>query len=308
MPTSTPRCRAALIPVTILLACLAVGSWACAGRVNLLPGSATAERSLSPSPNAPESSPTSTLTATSEPSPSATATAEPSPTMSATPKPTETLSPTPTATLSPTPTALAERILDVPLFLQELPLSCEAAAIRMVLAGLLGQAPVEKDVLACMPRNANPNLGFRGNPAGYNRNADGSPNWDNYGVYAPAVAEALNHCALDQSGKGVRALVVKEAGYEEIAKSVLDGYPVIVWVSRRADAPTVTVETPEGPVRLVLGEHVWVVVGYHADGTFTVHDPYPQKDKKQTFRVRAFMNWDLFDRMAVLVVPPKGAP
>jgi uncharacterized protein YvpB len=176
----------------------------------------------------------------------------------------------------------------------------------MVLAALLGTAPKEQELVACMPRNANPNLGFRGDPAGYNRFPDGSINWDNYGVYAPAVAAALNKCALESAGGRFEAVAVSGATYRQVAKAVLDGYPVIVWVTKRQKVETTRVDTPQGPVQLVMGEHVWVVVGYHEDGTFDVNDPYPQHNGVQTWQVRSFPNWELFDHMAVFIAPKRA--
>lgn len=175
--------------------------------------------------------------------------------------------------------------------------------MRMVLAALYNNVPSEGELLACMPRNPNPYLGFRGDPAGRNRYPDGRINWENYGAYAPAVAETLNRCALEPAGGEFEAVAVKGTSYGEVADAVLSGYPVIVWVSKRQDVEETTIDTPQGPVRLVFGEHVWVVVGYHEDGTFEVHDPYPQQNGKQTFRVHSFPNWELFDRMAVFVGP-----
>ena len=249
---------------------------------------------------------TLTPSATSTPTVTRTPTPQPAtPTKTATP--TATATPTRTRRSTRTPTASATlpagHVLPVPVILQELPLSCEAAGIRMVSAGVLGNAPSEEDLLACMPRNPNPYLGFRGDPAGRSRHADGSINWDNYGAYAPAVAETINQCILKPTGAKLEAVAVKGASYEEVAQAVLDGYPVIVWVAKGADPETITVDTPDGEVLLVFGEHVWVVVGYYEDGTFDVNDPYPQKNGTQTLRVRSFLNWELFDRMAVFIVP-----
>jgi uncharacterized protein YvpB len=247
---------------------------------------------------------TATPSATSRPTATRTRTPTSSPTPTATASPTATATPTPAQTV--TPTAPAGYVLPVPAILQELPLSCEAAGMRMVSAGVLGEAPSEEDLLACLPRNPNPYLGFRGDPAGRSRNGDGSINWDNYGTYAPVVAETLNRCVFEPAGAKFKAVAVKGASYEEIAQAVLDGYPVIVWVARGSTPETTTVETAEGEVVLIYGEHVWVVVGSYEDGSFDVHDPYPQKNGTQTLHVRSFLNWDLFDQMAVFVVPQSG--
>jgi uncharacterized protein YvpB len=173
----------------------------------------------------------------------------------------------------------------------------------MMLAGILGQSPSESALIECMPKDENPYFGFRGNPAGYNKHADGTIDWDNYGMYAPAAADTLNTCALDLPIRRFRAQAAKGVSYEEVASAVLDGYPVMVWVTKRADAERITINTEDGEALLVFGEHVWVVVGYHEDGTFDVHDPYPQKDGAQTFHVTSFPNWDLFDYMATFVHP-----
>lgn len=249
---------------------------------------------------------TSTVTAT------ATATYTSTPTVTCTPTPTltstATPSPTPLPTVTPTTTAtpLTSRVLAVPVFLQELPLSCEVAGMRMLLAGTVGVAPAESELLACMPRDENPYRGFRGNPAGYSKHADGSINWDNYGMYAPAVANTLNDCALARPVQRFRARAALGVDYGDVAAAVLAGNPVMVWVTKQGEPVTTTVSTPSGDVLLAYGEHVWVVVGVHEDGTFDVHDPYPQKSGKQTLTVSRFPNWDLFDHMAVFVEPLGG--
>lgn len=246
---------------------------------------------------------TSTLTATATATHTSTPTATCSPT--ATPTVTATPSPTllPTVTPVQTATPLASRVLAVPLFLQELPLSCEAAGMRMILAGILGVAPAESELLACMPRDENPYRGFRGDPAGYSKFADGSINWNNYGIYAPAVADTLNKCVLAKPVPRFRARAALGVSYDDVAAAVLAGNPVMVWVTKQGEPVTTTVSTPSGDVLLTYGEHVWVVMGVHEDGTFDVHDPYPQKNGTQTLNVTRFPNWNLFDYMAVFVEP-----
>lgn len=249
------------------------------------------------------SSPACTATPKRTATQTLTSTRPPTPILTHSPTWVPTVSPTRTAT----PTRLASRVLSVPVILQELPLSCEIAGMRMILAALYSDVPSEQELLACMPRNPNPYLGFRGDPAGRNRYPDGRINWENYGAYAPAVAETLNRCALEPAGGEFEAVAVKGTSYQEVADAVLNGYPVIVWVSKRQDIEKNTIDTPQGPVELVFGEHVWVVVGYREDGTFEVHDPYPQQNGKQTFHVRSFPNWELFDHMAVFVWPRNRA-
>jgi len=283
----------------LLLAALLLAAIGLSGRRTPLgpPATPTATPTATASPTATRS-PTWTPTATSTPLP-------PTPTQTVTPTATATPTLTPTPTPTATATRRAERVLSVPVFVQELPLSCELAGMRMMSASVLEDIPSEEEVLACLPRNANPYLGFRGNPAGNNRHGDGSINWDNYGMYAPATAETLNQCILEPAGAEFRAVAVKGASYVEVADAVLHGYPVMVWVAKSSDAAITTVDTPDGQVLLVFGEHVWVVVGYHQDGTFDVHDPYPQKSGTQTLHVSSFPNWELFDQMTVFLIPQR---
>jgi len=114
---------------------------------------------------------------------------------------------------------------------------------------------------------------------------------------------ALNNCVFQGSGGEFSAQSVRGVSYHQVAQAVINGYPVIVWVAKRETAETRTVGTPQDPVQLVSGEHVWVVVGYHEDGTFDVHDPYPRENGDQVLRVHSFPNWELFERMAVFVKP-----
>ncbi len=254
-------------------------------------------RGLSPTPS-PTTEPTSTSTATETQTPAPSRT----PTALATSTRTRTATPTATAT------APVERLLSVPVILQELPLSCEFAGMRMVASALLGKAEEEEELIACMPRNPDPDLGFRGDPAGYNHFEDGSINWENYGAYAPAVAAALNSCILEPAGGQFQAYAHRKVTYQEVADSVLNGFPVIVWVTKRGEPDTTTVGPPDSPVSLVFGEHVWVVAGYHADGAFEIIDPYPQKDERQTMRVQSFPNWNRFEHMAVFIGPRPPDP
>jgi len=245
----------------------------------------------------PTPSPTATPTVTPTTVPSAT------PTLTPTRTSTPTRTPRPSATPTATATRAASRLLSIPVILQELPLSCECAGMRMMLSAVLDDVPSEEELLQCLPRDPNPYLGFRGDPAGYNRHADGSINWDNYGAYAPAVADTLNSCVLGPLDSDLEAIAVKGATYEDVANAILDGYPVLVWVAKGNPPQTTTIDTPDGPAELVFGEHVWVVVGVHEDGTFDAHDPYPRENGQQTFRVHSFPSWDLFERMAVFWRP-----
>jgi len=221
-----------------------------------------------------------------------------------TPTPTVTVSiPTVAATLAPTPKPgpdepfgyvqifgpQCEVLLDaVPALPQLRNLSCETAAMRMVLAAR-GVTTSEEEILARMPRSEDPHRGFRGNPEG-----DGhDPELKDYGVYAEVVAQVLQ-------SYGVPAQAVQGMSEWELRQAVRAGNAAIVWVTAEENPRIV-----EGDgFRLVEGEHVYVVVGLLKDGRLLVHDPWgvrADSGREGTFPVWAVQQWGLFDRQAVIV-------
>ncbi|MDR1264317.1 MAG: C39 family peptidase [Propionibacteriaceae bacterium] len=141
-------------------------------------------------------------------------------------QPTATPTTTAPTTTAPTPTAptadhqfdadgqwLATR-LDVPFVAQrpEMPTGCEPASVAMLLS-YAGPAVSKEEVAAEMPRSADPELGFQGDP--YDQ--DGGI------IYPPAllglVAAHLG-TAADLSG----------TGWEALAAQLEAGKPVVVWL------------------------------------------------------------------------------
>jgi len=181
----------------------------------------------------------------------------------------------------------------VPALAQGHNLSCEAAAIRMVLAGRWISAS-EEEILARMGFDENPHKGFRGNPDG----ALHDPELADYGAYAEVVARVL-------ASFGVPARIVYGMSNNELRATIADGQPVIVWMTRQPEPRAIEANG----YRLVDGEHVLVVVGLTNDGRFVAHDPWgarPDSGRTGTFITPEIQNWDLFDRMAV-VVPLEGS-
>jgi len=170
-------------------------------------------------------------------------------------------------------------ILSVPLYAQEHNLSCEAAATRMVLAHF-GINRDEQEILKLLGRDPNPHKGFRGD-------VDGVLGFENYGVYAEPVARVFRNL-------GLQAQVRYRTSYDEIRTSLNSGNVVIVWLSKRDNPPV----REEKTYRLILGEHVVVIVGYDSTG-FWVNDPW----KGRHYHIVEIKNWYLFGRMAVLVKP-----
>ena len=255
---------------------------------------------------APVGSPIKTMT----PVPSATATPNRgvqlnTPTATATPRRGVQLN-APTITATPTRRLFAELAgtyiarpltvtLDIPPDVQDLSLSCESSAAKMAARYFKPTPPQgftdwEWYFIKTIPRHCNPHRGYRGKIDGTVSLFCADPN--GYGTYAEPIAEALNKA-------GIPATVEYGVDYQRIAEEVRRSRPVIVWVSGRADAPVREFD-PETKAEytLLLGEHVWLVIGVSADGSsFLVNDPAGGLQ----YWARSFPRWDVFLGMSVVV-------
>jgi uncharacterized protein YvpB len=183
----------------------------------------------------------------------------------------------------------AEARLNVPRQRQSHNLSCESSASSMV-AQYQGVNLSEADVLAALPRNDNPNLGFRGN-------IDGLPGGTtDYGVYAGPILAILN-------SRGLRAWAV-DKGLEGIEAAIARGNPVIAWVTYNCQTSAPLEATIGGKmVTLVPYQHVVVVTGYNADGVWA-NDPWDgQEDFYPTADFERAMSY--FGDMAIEVAAPQ---
>jgi len=167
-------------------------------------------------------------------------------------------------------------------------LSCEAATIRMALAGR-GIEASEEEILERMGQSDDPRQGFRGNVDG-----DGhGESLADYGVYAEVVERVLE--TFDVPAEAVYGM-----SDWQLRQAVRGGAAVIVWVTGRENPRIVE----EQGYRLVEEEHVYVVVGLLRDGRLLVHDPWGARadsGRAGTFPVWAIQQWVLFDRQAVVV-------
>lgn len=162
--------------------------------------------------------------------------------------------------------------LNVPYHRQEHALSCEIAALKMVL-NYYGAGVSEADLLARLPFATrgprgrdnvwgDPNVGFVGD-------IDGISPETGYGVYeAPLVA-------LAQQYRPARALT--HATLRDLLAEVLAQRPVVVW-GTLASGKDISWRTPEGkPVKAIFGEHTRVVIGFSGTvenpKTIVLHDP-----------------------------------
>lgn len=138
-------------------------------------------------------------------------------------------------------------------------LSCESCAASMA-ASYHGVDLSEAAVLAALPLNDNPHLGFRGNVDGPTGGIQ------DYGVYAGPIK-----AILDANGLAATPVL---GGLEGIRAALAGGNPVIAWVTYQLVAATPVVETIAGEqVTLVPNQHVVVVTGYDPEGLWAI-DPW----------------------------------
>lgn len=157
-------------------------------------------------------------------------------------------------------------------------LSCESSAASMA-AQYHGFSLTEAEILAALPQNDNPYLGFRGNVDGPTGGIV------DYGVYAGPVQHVL-----EQAGLQVRAL---EGGLAEIRAALARGNPVVAWLTYNCQVSTPTTEViGDQTVPLVPYQHVVVLTGYNPDGMWA-NDPW---DGQEDF----YSNSDLRRAMAYL--------
>ncbi len=182
----------------------------------------------------------------------------------------------------------AEVELDVPRYKQAHSLTCESSAASMV-ANFYRIPLSEEDISKALPRDENPNLGFRGR-------LDGVPGGlTDYGVYAAPIREVL-------AANGLEATYVED-GLDGIRRALAREHPVIAWVTYklRVEQPVeITLSTGQ-EVKMVNYEHAVVVTGYNQEG-FWVNDPFDGREYfyKSTDFARSF---GYLDNMALEVAP-----
>jgi len=180
----------------------------------------------------------------------------------------------------------------VPLLRQQHPLTCEASATSMATREQL----TEGQIMAALPRNPNPNLGFRGNPNG----VQGQKLVD-YGVYAMPLQKAMLRY-------GYRTDVVMY-GNDGVLRSYIDqGWPVVVWVTYALKYATPRLQMANGTqFFLVPWEHTVTVVGY-TGASVIANDPWTAN--RVAYGWKDFNRaWGYFANMALAVEPcPLPAP
>jgi uncharacterized protein YvpB len=239
-------------------------------------------------------SPTATYTPSPSPIEIATPTLSPTATYTPSPSPIEIATPTlsPTATYTPSPSPIRPTRIPVPTDRQNYSLSCESSAAAMIASYFLGGPPNkwEEYFVKNIPRDCNPHEGFRGEINGIISVKCDSPY--GYGVYAEPLKDLFERIGLE-------AKVRYGMTYDELAKEVKEGHPVIVWISRKDKSryPVIHEKDPNGTeYNLVFGEHAVVVVGIGNNG-FIVNDP----SNGSQYSLRELPRWKDFGNMALVV-------
>jgi uncharacterized protein YvpB len=183
----------------------------------------------------------------------------------------------------------AVQLSGVPLARQRQSLTCEEAAAAMASRGRFSEA----QLVAVMPRSANPFEGIRGRT-----NARTLGTLTDYGVYAQGLKRGLD--ALGYSSR-----VLYGQSYAAFKASIMDelraGRPVVWWTTfRQLRQSPVRVTLPDKrAVKLVRWEHTVAIVGF-TDSGFVYNDPYDG-----TARFVTFANFQrassYFDNMALVL-------
>lgn len=144
--------------------------------------------------------------------------------------------------------------------------------------------------MAVIPRNPNPNLGFRGNPDGQ----QGTKLVD-YGVYAAPVHRALLRY-------GYRSYVLTYATDRDIRSSIDQGWPVVAWVTYNLVPEVPRLAWANGvQFFLVPREHAVLVIGYDAHSVYA-NDPFTKRFVRYDWR-NFNRAWGYFTNMALVVEP-----
>lgn len=174
----------------------------------------------------------------------------------------------------------------IPLLKQQHSLTCESSATSMATRGQI----LESQLMSVMPRNPNPNLGFRGSPTG----RQGTKLID-YGVYAAPLQQALVRFGFASS--------IISYGFDRDIKSFVNrGWPVVAWVTYGLQKATPRLVMHNG-VQFVLvpHEHAITIVGYD-NATLLANDPWTGTQVRYYWS-EFNRSWGYFGNMALAVEP-----
>lgn len=176
----------------------------------------------------------------------------------------------------------------VPTYVQQRNLSCEYAAL-VIAMGAYGVWVSEYDFDGLVGWSENPHWGYRGDITGWWGNTD------DYGVYAAALAPAVN-------AYGFWADSFYAVGdSSQLTRRIDAGAPVIVWLGLWGDTSFYQWTEDGTRYKLTSGMHVVVAYGYDSGGVW-VSDP--AKGEKTYYDWGTFMTyWNVMDGMGLAVGP-----
>ena len=222
------------------------------------------------------------------------------------PSPVEAPSPSPEPTPSPAPRP-TERVLDTQIHYQEHNLTCEAAALKMALAyegitvdemTLVGymtndRRPAQFDSKGRLVAWGDPAQSFVGDPDGHIEGLTG------YGVYFGPVAAAADRAGAHtiKAGGGLYGSAIAPS---EVYDAVLDGHPVVAWISNTYRTVNLSRYTAfdGATVSYTLTEHAVTLIGVRADAVL-INDPWFGQHWHSKAQFEAA--YRTFDDMAVIV-------
>lgn len=165
---------------------------------------------------------------------------------------------------------IEKHVLPIALDYQDSPLSCEAAALKMALAGV-GVKVTERQIMKIVGYDptirrkgvwGDPNRAFVGNIAG-------RQNTTGYGVHWDPIARAAKTWR--------NARVVKNITPAQIATELAAGHPVVIWGTMGAAYQDYWKTPSKKLIAAWKGEHARTVIGYSGTTTtpvsFVINDP-----------------------------------
>jgi len=186
-------------------------------------------------------------------------------------------------------------LLNIPVYYQQRPLSCEMASLKMALQ-FKAVGVSEQTLLDVLGADTSPRVnGVWGDPyETFVGDVDGEQNTTGYGVYAPPVTRVAN---VYRSAETVTLTA------NNVAANLAAGNPVIYWGLAGKTSRDSWV-TPTGrTIDAWVGEHVRLIVGFTgpvANPTgFIINDPIHGRLRWSTAKIQA--DWSVFAGMGVVV-------
>lgn len=200
-----------------------------------------------------------------------------------------------------TPRVRATVQLPVAWHRQQHSLSCEVAALKMVL-NFHGVPVSENQLINRLPFDSTPRRADRwGDPfAGFVGNINGTMMGSGYGVYWPPIAALAS--------QWIPAQVVRLSNPKEITRHLAAGRPIIAW-GYYGRGLRYQWRTPQGDiVKAIDGEHARVITGFYgpaqAPKGFFLLDPIFGSLTWPTEKLMS--NWSVFDYHGVVVYPKRS--